>query len=184
MADAEHGTARAEGHALDHMLRGGVEAQLELTRLADMKANIIITIASLVVTFTLPWYTVQSLALSVLLLDCFGIGAILFAVLASKPRVPKVRPGITDPRDSAFSLLFFGTISTLSSADYEQAVISVGEKEGGPYQQIARNMHGMGSVLSRKYYFLNLAYLSFIGGILFAIIPLLLGVQVSWFGGQ
>lgn len=182
MADAEHG-AQA-GHAIDHMLRGGVEAQLELTRLADMKANIIITIASLVVTFTLPWYTVQSLALSVLLLDCFGIGAILFAILASKPRVPKVRPGVSDPRDSSFSLLFFGTISALSGADYERAVVSVAETEGGAYLQIARNLHGMGSVLSRKYYFLNLAYLSFMGGILFAILPLLLGVQVSWFGGQ
>lgn len=171
------------GHAIDHMLRGGVDTQLALTRLADMKANILITIAALVVTFTLPWYTVESLSLPVLMLDIFGIGAIMFSVLASKPRVPKLAPGSATVESRAFTVLFFGNIASLSQEEYER---EVGRLVGSPqeiYNHIARNLHGMGTVLQKKYYFLNLAYISFITGILLAIVPLLLGVEVRWFSG-
>lgn len=169
------------GHAIDHMLRGGVDTQLALTRLADMKANILITIAALVVTFTLPWYTVESLSLPVLMLDIFGIGAILFAVLASKPRVPKLVRGRATTESSSFTVLFFGNIASLTQEEYEQEVGRLVASPESVYNHIARNLHGMGSVLQKKYYFLNLAYISFITGILLAIVPLLFGVEVSWF---
>jgi hypothetical protein len=172
------------GHAIDHMLRGGVDTQLALTRLADMKANILITIAALVVTFTLPWYTVESLGVPVLVLDFFGIGAILFSVLASKPRVPRLKPGTVTADSSSFTVLFFGNIASLTQEEYEKQVGQLVASPEAIYKHIARNLHGMGSVLQKKYYFLNLAYISFIAGLLLSIIPLLLGVEVTWFTGR
>lgn len=169
------------GHSIDHMLRGGVDTQLALTRLADMKANILITIAALEVTFTLPWYTVESLSLPVLMLDVFGIAAILFAVLASKPRVPKLTSGAATVESRSFTVLFFGNIASLTQEEYEKQIGQLVASPQNVYNHIARNLHGMGTVLQKKYYFLNLAYISFITGILLAIVPLLFGVEVSWF---
>ncbi|NCO37804.1 MAG: hypothetical protein COZ06_39055 [Armatimonadetes bacterium CG_4_10_14_3_um_filter_66_18] len=94
---------------LDHLLRQTRMNQLQLSQMADVKANMLLTLASVVVTLCLRYLTDPLLRWTATVFILFSLLTVLLAAYAVMPKTPlKIRhgehPDVHSPR---FSLLFF-----------------------------------------------------------------------------
>ena len=96
----------------DAMLRTAQQHHVALSSMADTKANIIITVSSIVLTLSLGRIGDPSLRPAVQTLAAFTLVSLFFAILAVLPKHRSLRigPGAFPPD---FNLLFFGHFADL-----------------------------------------------------------------------
>jgi hypothetical protein len=96
----------------DHLLRLLQQHHVQLSTMADTKANIIITVSSIVLTLVLGRVTDPSLRVGLMVLGAFTLMALLLAILAV---LPKYRGSIKvgGPLPPGFNVLFFGHFAGL-----------------------------------------------------------------------
>lgn len=157
--------------AVDTMFRTAYREQLDHTALADSKANIMIQLngviisimlasSSLVVTshawLLLPW---AALTLTSLL-------SIVFAVLAARPNLDR-RAGVTsrDVRVGRANILFFGNFGRITEDEFVAGMVEMMAESEQVYLTMTRHLHGLGTVLLRKFRLLRIAYTVFLGGL-------------------
>jgi hypothetical protein len=158
--------------------RNGYRAQLELTQLADNKANIMITINGVMMSVVIVSSGVlsgQQLWLLgpafVLLLTC--LASTVYAVLAARPQIDSGRRAeqITgeDVRNGRGILLFFGNFTQISEDDYVALMLETLKDKKRIYSQMAHHIYRLGEGLKRKFRLLHLSYTVFIIGLSLSI---------------
>lgn len=157
-----------ERNSVDVLLRTAQQHHVALSSMADTKANIIITVSSIVLTLSLGKMSDASLRLSMLTLIFFSLAALLLAILAV---LPKYRPlkidDIAIPEN--FNLIFFGHFATLSRKHFLTEFAKTLESSGISYLTLANDVYSLGSYLARhKYRYLRWSYLCFLLGFILA----------------
>lgn len=165
------------GSHLDHMLRQTRMHHVQLSSMADVKANILLTMSSVVMTLSVPHVFQPDYRWAVIVLVVFCLLTIGLAVLSVMPKMPLSlkHDGRPDLENPSFNLLFFGDFTRLSYEDFEQAMEQIMNDPSLTYQAQVREIYALGMFLAcKKYRFLRLAYLSFIIGVFtsFAVILL------------
>lgn len=156
-----------ERSASDHLLRMVQQHHVQLSMMADTKANIIITVSSIVLTLALGRATNPEYRVAMGVLAVFTLIALLLAVLAV---LPKFRPvNNRDPRQSLdFNILFFGHFSGMDQERFLRELADA-MRPGRAYETVARDVYGLGSYLAaHKYHWLRLSYMFFLSGFLLA----------------
>ncbi len=164
------------GAHLDQMLRQTRWHHVQLSSMADVKANMLLTVSSLVITFSVRYLTEPHNKWAALTLILFCLLTVLLSAYTVMPKlVLSRRPGPRpDPASSAFNLLFFGDFNRLSYPEFEQAMERVMNDHSLAYEAQVREVYLLGVFLAhKKYRFIRLAYLSFILGLLSSGIILL-----------
>jgi hypothetical protein len=153
---------------VDYALRTVQQGLVHFSSMADAKANIMITVCSIVVTVSLTQWNNAFLRAPMIVLAAFGLAALSFAVLSVKPAFStkgRVDERV-DPHAPGFNLLFFGHFSQLSPDQYLDAMDTMLSRQSALYETIIRDMHAQGVVLARKKYrLLGYSYLSFLLGL-------------------
>jgi Family of unknown function (DUF5706)/Protein of unknown function (DUF3616) len=159
---------------IETMYRSAYLTQLELTNLADNKANIMISINGLILSVILaaggfvatlePWLL---LPVGTLVLTC--IAALFFAVQAARPRLPKK----TDLKPADFiagraNVLFFQNFTVLPEEQYVEVMDEIMRDRRLTYHHMSRHLYGLGTGLTRKFNLLRSAYACFVIGIAFS----------------
>ncbi|MDW8479193.1 MAG: DUF5706 domain-containing protein [Xanthomonadales bacterium] len=155
----------------DNLLRTAQQIQTQLSMMADTKANIIITVSSIVLTLSLARLSDPDLRAGAITLAAFSLIALLLAILAVLPkyRPLKVRPG--EPLPPQFNLLFFGHFANLELEDFLERLGRALRADGSVYETQARDLYGQGRYLAQhKYPYLRLAYLFLLAGFLLACV--------------
>jgi hypothetical protein len=153
----------------DALLRTMQQHHVQLSVMADTKANILITVSSIILTLILGKMTDPNLRAAMITLAGFIFTALLLAVLSVLPkyRPLRVAPGAALPDN--FNLLFFGHFSELPKQRFLLAIAEELRADGSVYESMARDVYAIGYYLAHyKYRFLRLAYLFFLGGFVFA----------------
>jgi hypothetical protein len=153
----------------DALLRTVQQHHVALSAMADTKANIIITVSSIVLTLSLGKLTDPDLRVSVLTLCIFTLLALLLAILAV---LPKYRPFklTTSQLPPDFNLFFMGHFSELSRERYLTEVARSMRTDGSVYAAMANDIYSLGVYLRRyKYRYLRWSYLSFLAGFVIAM---------------
>ncbi|HEY6168057.1 MAG TPA: Pycsar system effector family protein [Verrucomicrobiae bacterium] len=155
------------GAHLDHMLRQTRMNHLQLSSMADLKANMLLTMASVLAGLTAPHITQEHLKWPVLILLTFCLVTILLAAISAMPRVRNRRGGAQpDPKSSGFNILFFGDFSQLDFKKFEGAMEELMNDPSQTYEAQVRDIYLLGKYLAdRKYRLLRLAYIAFISGL-------------------
>ena len=166
-------TTLAEGrNSIDMMLQTLQSHHVMLSLMADTKANIIITAASIVITIALTridQYQVVSLTLVV-----FCLAALFAAVFAVLPKYQKFEQ-IEGPLPPHFNLFFFAHFSTLSRERFMVEAEKALASEPGVYRAFLNDIYSLGSYLAyRKYRYLRISYISFLTGFVLACL------QAAW----
>ena len=159
-----------ERNSADCLLRTMQQHHVQLSSMADTKANIIITMSSIVLTLALGRLADPDLRAASLTLAGFTLLALLLAVLAVLPkyRPLKLRDGVMPPQ---FNLMFFGHFAELPRERFLEEVQGALKSDGSVYDTMARDVYALGSYLSHhKYRYLRLSYLAFLGGFLMACV--------------
>lgn len=165
---------------VDYVLRTMQQGLVHFSSMADAKANILLTVCSVVVTVALTRATGSALRLPLLFLAAASAVALLLAILAVLPSVGHpVRPdGSPDRGSKGFNILFFAHASRLSREEYLDEMDRLLRTDPPLYEAILRDIYGQSFVLARKKYpLLRRAYLAFLSGVLGAL--LLFGASLA-----
>ncbi|WP_395787851.1 Pycsar system effector family protein [Aquimonas sp.] len=169
-----------ERNTADVMLRTAQQHHVQLSTMADIKANILITVSSIVLTMSLRQVSDPEMKLAMAVLSGFTLFALFLAVLAVLPKYRPIKLKDPDaPLPSGFNLLFFGHFAELKRERFEREVANVLQGQGDIYRTMARDLYGLGYYLSHfKYRYLRLSYLFFLAG--FVLSSLIQGVQLLY----
>jgi hypothetical protein len=170
--DPHHFTAVPERNTGDNMLRTAQQHHVQLSMMADVKANIIITVSALVMTMTLSRVNDPGLRLSAITLLIFTALALLLAILAVLPKYRPLRLSEPDAElPPQFNVLFFGHFAELPRERFLSEVAKAMKPDGSVYECMAQDIYGLGYYLGHfKYRYLRLSYLFFLSGFLLAIL--------------
>lgn len=145
--------------AIGYMLRTTQQHHVQLSLMADQKANIMIASASILLTFSFANFKQQNLFWGFLALFIFSFGALILAILAVTPRLHHHQSGSMNP-------LFFGDFKHLGLEEYQDVMHEVMLSDRATYNALIADIHALGTTLSdRKYRFLGMSYRTFLAGI-------------------
>ena len=178
------GTSRG----IETMFRTSYMTHVNLSALADSKANIMISINGIIMSIIIasispkidsnPWLLIPT---SVLLISCMI--SITYAVLAARPRLSKkgkdqplamqgraalTRNGPPKPPEAMkrkASILFFGHFTTMKEADFVDSMIDLLGNLDDLYESMVRDIYNLGQVLARKFNLLRVSYTVFMIGL-------------------
>ncbi len=151
-----------------YMLRTTQQHQVQLSSVADQKANIIIASNCILVSLTLSrietafqyWGIWTLIGMSVL---CIITSVIVIAPLSLNKTLP-------DVKSPNFNPLFFMHFAAFSHEEYQSRMNSIMESPELVQEAMVRDIYQIGKVLStRKYPFLKLSSAIFIGGLLISL---------------
>ncbi|MBL0126439.1 MAG: hypothetical protein IPP83_03045 [Flavobacteriales bacterium] len=173
----EKAKAKAENpeRGIETMFRSTGKNHIQLSKIADNKANIMLSINALIISVCITGLLPQlglhpeiRGPLFVLLGVC--LVSMVFAILST---VPKVTKGITT-RDECDrkegNLLYFGNFHAMGLEQYEMAMKEMMMDREYLYGSMVRDLYFLGQVLSHKYKLLRVSYLVFMFGIVAAVL--------------
>ena len=159
---------------IETMFRTSYRTHLDLSALADTKANIMISINGIVMSIILasispkidanPWLVVPT---SFLLVGCMA--SMVFAILAARPRVSSSVVTLDDVRDKRANILFFGNFVTLNEDDFVAGLSELLVDTEGLYVNMMRDLYSLGGVLSQKFALLRTSYTIFMWALLVGV---------------
>lgn len=161
---------KGSARSIETFYRNAYRTQLDLTGLADMKANIMISINGLIITAIIATegmlaYSQSNLKYLPTLLLIVSILSLVFAMLAAKPRVANLHISDDDMLSGKANLLYFNNFLVLTEEQYADAMAQTIEDIDNVYRMMSKHIYNLGVVLSRKYFLLRISYSIFLGGI-------------------
>lgn len=157
---------------------GSVQAHhVQLSAMADLKASIVITAASIVLSVAVG-FSVEDVRPSLLVLSGFMAVALVMAVLAALPKVrPKHHIGNELPK--GFNLLFYGHFVSLDLERYVHEMQPLLHDNTKLAEARIKDIYEMGVYLEKdKYRFLRYAFVVFVAGLLTAGVVEIVGLIV------
>ena len=165
-----------EGHPLrgvQTFFKSNYRNHINLSAIADNKANIMISVNSILISVLITVLTYQSitsanpkLLFPVVIFIVCGLTSLTFAVLAARPKVTSVTPSMVGTEQMKKHLAFFGNFTTLKLDQYEDMMDEMLKDSNLIYSNMTRDLYFLGRVLSRKYNFLRFSYNVFMLGFL------------------
>jgi hypothetical protein len=153
----------------DHLLRLVQQHHVQLSAMADTKANIIITVSSIVLTLVLGRVTDPDLRTGLIVLGVFTLIALLLAILAVLPKFRGTHR-VDGSLPPGFNVLFFGHFSSLERERYV-AEMAKRMMPGQAYETVVHDVYSLGTYLAQhKYPYLRLSYLFFLAGFVLACV--------------
>lgn len=166
------------------MFRTTSNNHIELSSMADNKANLLITVNSIILSAGLAYLMPRIaggeddflLPSIVLMLTC--LVTITLAILATRPSINKGKFTEEDIRSKKTNLLFFGNFHQMSLQEYQWAISQMLRDKEYLYNTMAMDIYFLGVVLARKYKLLRIAYTVFMIGIILVVIASVLSITI------
>ncbi len=162
--------------------------QMQLSQMGDGKANILISINSIIlsviITFVVRRLDVsRHLMIPTLLMLIVSVTTIVFAILSTRP---KISQGIFTPQqiqNKTVNLLFFGNFYKMPLGEYKTAIKEMMLDKEYLYEGLIRYIYEQGRVLARKYRFTTWAYNVFMFGLIISVIAFIIAFIMYNKGG-
>ncbi len=153
------------GNHIDHLLRQTRMHHVQLSSMADVKANMMLTLASLVITFCIRYLTDPVLRWPVFTLIGFCLVTIFAAAYAVMPKGSgKERPDMKNPN---CDILFFGNFVHFAFDEYVEVIEKMMSDHNRVYEAQVREVYELGVYLAtKKYRYIRIAYIAFITGLI------------------
>ncbi|GAO42886.1 Pycsar system effector family protein [Flavihumibacter petaseus] len=173
--DKDKGKLARTERGIATMFRIMSDNHVSLSQMADSKANIMISVNTIVLSILvsvllgkLQYYPQFIIPTIILATSC--LGAVVFAIMATRPNVTKGVFAEEDIRQKKVNLLFFGNFFKMQLADYEWAMTEMMNDSEYLYGSMIKDIYYLGKVLARKYRFLRIAYNVFMFGLIISIL--------------
>jgi len=154
------------GSHADHLMRATQFHLVQLSSMADMKANMLLTMSSVVMTLALPQLLKNTHLWPLFILVGFCLLTICLATYAVMPKLPPPNLPAPDPNNPSFNPLFFGDFTRMSQDQFETTMGEIMSSHERTYAAQVREIYLLGNFLAKKKYrFLRYAYISFIVGL-------------------
>ncbi|PHN07655.1 Pycsar system effector family protein [Flavilitoribacter nigricans] len=179
-------TGKDMGRGIDTLYRTGFRNHINLSRIADGKANMMISINTIVLSILLAvsgaglsfienfFYDSPGFALPVIILLLSSLTALVFAVFSAKPSVTTYKLNSNfDPNSTETNMLYFGNFLQLEKEDFVHYMDNLKVDQEQLYNDLSRDLYNLGLVLRKKYQLLTISYNVFVGGLVLSVLVFL-----------
>ncbi len=162
------------GRGVETMYRNIYRTHINLSSIADNKANIMLSvnaiIISIVVTSLMPRLSSSPYLLApTILLLVVCLGALVFAILATQPKVTKNKLTRADIEEKRANLLFFGNFYNMELEDFHWGMMEMIRDSDFLYSSMTKDLYYLGVVLAKKYQYLRICYAIFMYGLITSV---------------
>lgn len=142
---------------------------VDLSSQADNKANIMLSVNAIILTYSLPVLpntikTYPSLLIPSIILISVCLLSVIFAALATRPMPTSGRFKMDDIINKKTNIFFFGNFHQMKYEEYEKAVEYVVGQDDRLDTAFAHSLFSLGKVLGKKFNYLRICYLIFMYG--------------------
>ncbi|MEO6547140.1 MAG: Pycsar system effector family protein [Ferruginibacter sp.] len=160
---------------VETMFRIAVTNHQRLSDMADSKANIMISVNSIIISVVIALVvrrleTTPTLIVPTLILLTGCVTAAIFSVLATRPKIPD---GYFTPEqlsNKTVNLLFFGNFYNMDYDHYNEGMKRVMADGDFLYASLIRDIYSQGKVLGNKYKLLRISYTVFMFTLIISIL--------------
>lgn len=169
---------------IETMFRNTVRTHVEFSGLADGKANIMISINTLIigaiVTVLIRKLDVNpQLIIPTFILLLVSLTCIVFGVLVTRPKITEGKFTKEDIQKKSTNLLFFGNFYNMNLKDFEWGMNEMMNDKEFLYGSMIKDFYFLGQVLGRKYKYLSICYTIFMYGIIISVIAYIIAFMVT-----
>ena len=162
---------------VETMFRTTLSNHNNLSRFVDNKANIILSVNAIIISVSLSTIVPKldspsnsHLIIPTLILIVSSLVSIVFAILATRPRVTKGSFSRNEVDEKKVNLLFFGNFYKMSYDDYNWAMNELMKDREYIYNSMIKDLYNLGIVLEQKYRLLRNTYNVFMFGLIISVI--------------
>ena len=160
---------------IETMFRVASTNHQRLSDMADSKAHIMISVNSILISVVIALVvrkleTSHNLIIPTMLLLVGSVVAVIFSVLATRPKIPN---GYFSPEQLAnrsVNLLFFGNFYKMDYEHYYEGMKQVMSDSEFLYASLIKDIHSQGIVLGAKYKLLRISYTIFMFTLIISVI--------------
>lgn len=151
---------------------------LELSAMADNKANIMISVNTIIISVVVSvlvrkLYEYPNLILPTMMLVVVCLVTIVLAILATRPNVSSGVFTDEDVLNKKTNLLFFGNFHKMKLDRYQWGMREMMKDSDYLYGSLTKDIYFLGVVLGKKYRLLRIAYTTFMIGFVLSILAFL-----------
>ena len=172
---------RKPTRGIETMFRITSENHMTLSGMADTKANIMISINSIILSILVgilirKFEEYPNLIIPTLIIVVVCLCAIVFAILATRPNITSGKFTREDINRKRTNLLFFGNFHRMKLTDYTWGMKEMLKDSDYLYGSLIKDIYFLGVVLGKKYRFLRISYTVFMFGFVIAILSFFLAI--------
>jgi len=163
------------GRGVETMYRTTYRTHINLSSIADNKANIMLSINAIIISITLSILTPRfadnpKLIFPTMVLLAVCLLAVIFATLSTRPKITEGKFTIEDIREKRSNLLFFGNFYNMKFDDFHWGMMEMIKDPDFLYSSMTRDLYFLGIVLAKKYRYLRICYGIFMYGLIVAVL--------------
>ncbi len=164
---------------VETLFRNIARNQIHLIRLADYKANLVISTNSIILSVILSLLVIRLdankyLELPTLILVLTNVTTILTAISATRPKINMNERDNIHLNDAGNNLLYFGNFQKMPFIEFSRIIRETIVDKDYLYNSLSKDIYHQGIILTRKFRRINLAYSIFIIGLLLTVLSLVL----------
>jgi hypothetical protein len=155
---------------LDYLLQETRRQLIDFSNMADTKANILLSVSSVLITLSLSRINDKAFTTSVLVLTVFMFITITLALMTVSPSIDVSMSKKKSPDEEDFNLLFFGNYSHMSYDMYARHMEKILNDPDEAYEVQVHEIYHAGLYLKRtKYNYIKYGYMFFFIGMISSV---------------
>lgn len=169
------------GRGVETMYRATYRTHVNLSSIADNKANIMLSVNAIVLSVVVANLATKldtnpHLVIPTIILVAVCLSSLFYAIQATRPKVTEGKSSMEDIKARRSNLLFFGNFYNMAIDDFHYGMMEMIRDEDFLYSSMTRDLYYLGVVLAKKYTFLRICYNIFLFGIIVAVLAFLFAI--------
>ncbi|UII24762.1 DUF5706 domain-containing protein [Fulvivirga maritima] len=179
-------TGKDFGRGIDTLYRANYRNHINLSAIADGKANMMISINTIMISVIVTLsgaslslskgFAVESLrfTIPILILLVGALVSVVFAVLSARPKVTEKDVDLEKVKKDKISLLYFGNFLGVPKEEFVQYLNNLKEDQKRLYDSMSVDIYHLGIVLKEKYRLLSISYNIFVAGLSLTVVAFII----------
>ncbi len=159
---------------------------INLSAIADNKANIMISVNSILISVLITFLSYRNIAetqpmilLPVVIFLVTGLASLVSAVLSARPKVTKLNGNVPPDGQPVRGLAFFGNFAHLPLDRFTSEMDDMFRDGERLYETLTQDLYYLGQVLDKKYRYLTVSYNIFMVGLVVTVVLFLFALFVG-----
>lgn len=172
------------GRGVETMYRTTYRTHTNLSSMADSKANLMLSVNAIVISILASSLLPQlkkspEMVLPTILLLLTCLGSMIYATLATRPKVTEGKVTREAIKQRKANLLFFGNFYNMPLEDFQWGVNEMLKDPEFLYSSMSRDLYYLGIVLAKKYRYLSICYNIFMYGLIISVLSFVVSFMCS-----
>jgi len=166
---------KGAGRSIETMFRNTIRTHVEFSSMADTKANIMISVNTLILTIIVSIMvrkldTNPHLIIPTAMLTLSSMVTLVYAILVTRPKITRGIFTEADIKEKKVNLLFFGNFHKMGLKEFTWGMKEMIKDKEFLYDNMIMDFYFLGQVLGQKYQRLRICYTFFMYGLIISVL--------------